>query len=68
MIDDLEHQSWFGEFRGEPAVDREQLIAIIEGLSRIADESEEIVSIDINPLIISEGSPVAVDALVEVKS
>jgi succinyl-CoA synthetase beta subunit len=68
MIDDLEHQSWFGEFRGEPAVDREQLIAILQGLSRIADESEEIVSIDINPLIISEGSPVAVDALVEVKS
>ena len=68
MIDDLEHQSWFCEFRGEPAVDREQLIAIIQGLSRIADESDEIVSIDINPLIISEGSPVAVDALVEVKS
>lgn len=68
MIDNLEHQSWFQEFRGEPAVNRKELVAILLGLSRITEESEEIVSIDINPLIISEGSPVAVDALVEVKS
>ena len=68
MIDDLEHQSWFQEFRGEPAVDRQELIAILQGLSHIAEEADEIVSIDINPLIISKGSPIAVDALVEVKS
>lgn len=68
MIDDLEHQSWFQEFRGEPAVDREQLVAILLGLSHITETSEEIVSIDINPLIIADGAPVAVDALVEVRS
>ena len=68
MIANLEHQSWFREFRGEPEVNRDELVAILLGLSRIAQNSEEIVSIDINPLIISEGSPIAVDALVEVKS
>ncbi|MFP6663250.1 MAG: acetate--CoA ligase family protein [Deltaproteobacteria bacterium] len=68
MIGDLEHQSWFDEFRGEPAVERDLLIDILLGLSRVAAENDEIVSIDINPLIIADGRPVAVDALVEVQA
>ena len=43
-------------------------VEILLGLSRVAAENDEIVSIDINPLIIADGHPVAVDALVEVQA
>ena len=64
LIDDLGAQSLLGEFRGEPAVDREALADTLMALSRIAADSN-IQSVDLNPLIVVEGRPVAVDALVE---
>ena len=64
LIDDLGAQSLLGEFRGEPAVDREALADTLLALSRIAADSD-IRSVDLNPLIVVEGRPVAVDALVE---
>ena len=64
LIDDLGAQSLLGEFRGEPAVDREALADTLMALSRIAADSD-IQSVDLNPLIVVEGRPVAVDALVE---
>ncbi|HVH19398.1 MAG TPA: acetate--CoA ligase family protein [Myxococcota bacterium] len=51
-------------FRGEPAVDREALAAVLEGLARLAQERPDIASVDLNPLIVRGGTPVAVDALV----
>jgi acetyltransferase len=54
-----------GEFRGEPPVDAEALVALLVGLGRLADERPDIASVDINPLIVRAGVPVAVDALVE---
>jgi hypothetical protein len=35
-------------------------------LSRLAEAHPEIMAIDVNPLIVVDGKPVAVDALVEV--
>ena len=64
LIDDLGAQSLLGEFRGEPAVNREALADTLMALSRIAADSD-IQSVDLNPLIVVEGRPVAVDALVE---
>ena len=64
LIDALGAQSLLGEFRGEPAVDREALADTLMALSRIAADSD-IQSVDLNPLIVVEGRPVAVDALVE---
>ena len=64
LIDDLGAQSLLGEFRGEPAVDREALADTLMALSRIAADSD-IQSVDLNPLIVVEGRPIAVDALVE---
>ena len=64
LIDDLGAQSLLGEFRGEPAVDREALADTLMALSRIAADSD-IQSVDLNPLTVVEGRPVAVDALVE---
>jgi succinyl-CoA synthetase beta subunit len=66
MIDDLATQRLLGDFRGEPAVDREALIDVIVGLSDAAQAEATIRGADLNPLIVVDGRPVAVDALVEV--
>ena len=67
MIDDLSTQALLGPFRGEPPVDRDALVAILMGLSEAARSDPSIISADLNPLIVSDGRPVAVDALVEVR-
>jgi acetyl-CoA synthetase (ADP-forming) len=66
LIDDLATQKLLGEFRGEPAVDRAKLVDVLVGLSQAAEADPAIVSVDVNPLIVVGGDPVAVDALVEV--
>lgn len=66
MLEALSTQSLLGAFRGEPAVDTGSLTAVLEGLSALAVEREDIASVDVNPLIVVDGRPVAVDALVEV--
>lgn len=52
-------------FRGQPALDRRALGEILLGLSRLAEERPDIASVDLNPVIVCQGQPVAVDALVE---
>ncbi|MGI9602980.1 MAG: acetate--CoA ligase family protein [Acidimicrobiales bacterium] len=65
MIDELATQKLLGAFRGEPPLDREAVIKVLVALGRLADDDPEIRSVDLNPLIIVDGQPVAVDALVE---
>ncbi|MET0726940.1 MAG: acetate--CoA ligase family protein [Acidimicrobiales bacterium] len=65
MIDDLATQELLGELRGEPAVDREALIDVLVGLSTAAEADPRVVAADLNPLIVVDGRPIAVDALVE---
>ena len=67
MIDDLEGQALLGAVRGEPPVDRELLADVLMALSAAATATPELVSADLNPLIVVDGAPVAVDALVEVR-
>jgi len=65
MLDEIQGKALLGEFRGEAAVQRDQLIQSLLGLSRIGERHPEIAEIDINPLLITpEGRAVAVDALV----
>jgi acetyl-CoA synthetase (ADP-forming) len=67
MLDDLRARAILGPVRGEAAVDRAALVEIIVGLSRLAAERDDVMSVDVNPLLVDErGTPVAVDALVEV--
>jgi acetyltransferase len=66
MIDGLATQAILGPFRGEPAVDREALAGVLLGLSAAAEADPTIVSADLNPLIVVDGRPIAVDALVEI--
>ncbi|HEX6310111.1 MAG TPA: acetate--CoA ligase family protein [Acidimicrobiia bacterium] len=67
MLDDLHTQAILGPFRGEPPVDREAVSAVLLGLSQLAESDPHVVSVDVNPLIVVAGRPVAVDALVEVE-
>jgi acetate---CoA ligase (ADP-forming) subunit beta len=67
MLDDLSLQSLLGPFRGEPAVDRAAVADVLLGLSAAARERPDIASADVNPLLVVEGRPVAVDALVELR-
>ncbi len=67
MIDSLQNQKMLDDFRGEPAVDRQMLAEVLLGLSRLVESDPQILSVDLNPLIVCEGRPVAVDALIEVR-
>ena len=68
MLDDLATQKLLGEFRGEPAVDRDAVVDVLVGLSQAAVDRPDLVSADLNPLLIVDGRPVAVDALVELEA
>ena len=68
MIEALKYQAILKDFRGEEAVDTDSLARAIVALSTACDKHPEIVSIDINPLIVQrDGTLVAVDALVETR-
>ena len=65
MIEDLDVAALLDPLRGEPAVDRSALADALLGLAQAA-KGEAIEAIDVNPLVIRDGLPVAVDALVVV--
>jgi hypothetical protein len=65
MIDSLGSQALLAPFRGEPAVDRVELAEVLLALSNAAVATPVLASIDLNPLMIADGRPIAVDALVE---
>jgi acetate---CoA ligase (ADP-forming) subunit beta len=67
MIDDLASQRLLGPFRGEPAVDRAAVADVLLALSEAATSRGDIASADLNPLLVADGRPIAVDALVEVR-
>ncbi len=54
--------------RGMPAVDIEKLAELIVNVGKIGLENEHIKEMDINPLIISGSTPIAVDALIVLDS
>jgi acetyltransferase len=65
MLDSLGAARLLGPFRGEPAVDRDALADVLVALSDAVVADSRILSIDLNPLMVADGRPVAVDALVE---
>ena len=67
MVDQLRTQALLGEVRGEPAVDRTALEDVLLALATVAVERSDVASADLNPLMIVDGAPIAVDALVEVE-
>jgi len=67
MIEEVHHQSILGAFRGSQPIDRTALANVLTSMGQVCSTHPEIESLDINPLIArSDGSLVAVDALIEV--
>ena len=64
LIDDLSAQALLGPLRGEPALDRKATADLLVAIGTMADDPE-VVAVDLNPLVVADGRPVAVDALVE---
>ena len=64
MMEEIKGHKILHSFRGMKVADQDMLADILIALGRIGMENEIIKEIDINPLILSGGSPVAVDALV----
>jgi len=65
MPDELKAAALLGHFRGEAAVDRDQIVRVLTGLSRLALAHPEVAEVDINPLLTGpDGRVRAVDALV----
>ena len=68
MISEISAVKLLDAFRGEVAVDRDILVKALVGIGNLGMAYDEIAEIDINPLIVTEGRPVAVDALVILKT
>lgn len=64
MPDSLRLKRLFDAQRGMPEIDRAILATVITGVGKLALDHPEITEIDINPLIVFDGKPIAVDALV----
>jgi len=64
MMQEIKSHKILDAVRGLEAVDRELLADMLIKIGQIGIENESIKEIDINPVIISSGRPVAVDALV----
>jgi len=64
MMEDIRGKKILEAFRGKPAVDRDILADILIAVGQIGMDHDNVKEIDINPLKLIDGKPVAVDALV----
>ncbi|MCX8066121.1 MAG: acetate--CoA ligase family protein [Candidatus Hydrogenedentes bacterium] len=63
MIHQLKCRKIFDEFRGEPPINLEQLFSMLKSLENLFSEESSISQIELNPVVIRNASPVAVDVL-----
>ncbi|MFP4347570.1 MAG: acetate--CoA ligase family protein [Desulfococcaceae bacterium] len=68
LLDRLKSRRLLDGYRGAPAADRGALADILTSLGGLGSAYPGIREIDINPLILSRGKPVAVDATLILKS
>jgi acyl-CoA synthetase (NDP forming) len=66
MIQEIKSYKLLQSIRGMESVDLKELSGYLVKLGRIGTEHPAIQAIDVNPLIVRQGHPVAVDGLVEV--
>ena len=64
MINEIKANSLLGPFRGEGEISIEHLVDALLAISECGLANPDIISIDVNPIIISDSKPIAVDALV----
>lgn len=66
MVRSLRTVGLLGSFRGEPAVDLGSVVDLLMAVAAAATGIDGLVSLDLNPVRIVDGQPIALDALVEV--
>ena len=66
MLDDFKASNILSGVRGLKPADKNELAEMLIALGKIGMENRTIAAIDINPVIISDGKPVAVDALIQI--
>ena len=64
MLTEIKGKKILESFRGNPPIDRDEMTDILLALSQIGKEQPAIREIDVNPIKLVNGKPVAVDALV----
>lgn len=64
MMEEIRAKKILDAFRGEPPVDKEVLARALIALGEIGLQNPAVQEIDVNPLKVREGKPIAVDALV----
>jgi acetate---CoA ligase (ADP-forming) subunit beta len=64
MMESIKAKKILEKVRGMKAVDRDVLADILISVGQIGMDNEDVKEIDINPLKIRDGLPIAVDALV----
>ncbi len=67
IMDDIKSRKILDAVRGMEAVDRDVLADILIAVGQIGMDHDEVQEIDINPLKIRDGKPLAVDALIVLK-
>jgi len=67
MMENIRGKKILESFRGKPPVDRKALAELLIALGKIGLENDAVDEIDINPIKLIEGQPVAVDALIVLK-
>lgn len=69
MMEDIRAKDILGPVRRKAPADKQTLAKALVGLGNIGMEQDDVAEIDVNPLIITgDGDPIAVDALVVLKS
>jgi acetyltransferase len=63
MIEETRAQTLLGPLRGEPPVDVARLADMLVRLGRLMTDFPRISEIDINPVLVPGGTPIAADAL-----
>jgi acyl-CoA synthetase (NDP forming) len=64
MQGELKSQKLLGTFRGKPEVDGEVLARCLTALGQLAKDFPQVKEVDVNPMIVRGGKPIAVDSLV----
>ena len=64
MMHEIRAHKILGAIRGMAPADMEMLTEVLINVGRIGLENEAVKEIDINPVILSHGKPIAVDALI----
>ncbi|MFA5785625.1 MAG: acetate--CoA ligase family protein [Actinomycetota bacterium] len=64
MMDEVRAGALLSAMRGQPAVDCEALAWALVRLGKLALDFPQIAELDVNPILVPEGRPVAADALI----